>query len=235
MTPPGAGAEGSPVKPPRTPPKIMVAGVGNIFLSDDGFGVEVATRLAREELPPGVEVVDVGIRGMHLAYQLLDGYDVLILVDTTQRGGPPGTLYVIEPDMAKTVGNDPGIDRPLVDAHGMEPDTVFALLGSLRRGVGLEDSSVGRILVVGCEPASMDDGMGLTPQVAAAVDGAVRTVVDLVRELQTETGEGDSDDQTIRAGGAAGGRGDGGGAVTAGRGAVPEDSGDVTAEVGGAR
>ncbi len=230
-----AGTPGTPDTGVRTPPKILVAGVGNIFFSDDAFGVEVAGKLARETLPAGVQVLDIGIRGVHLAYQLLDGYDVLILVDTTQRGGPPGTLYVIEPDMARTDNPDPGIERPLVDVHGMEPDTVFALLGSLRRGVGMEDSSVGRILVVGCEPSCMDEGMGLTPEVEAAVDGAVRTVVDLVKELQTETGKGDSDAETIRVGRAARGRGDGSGAVAAGRGAVPQDPGDVTAEVGGAR
>lgn len=78
--------------------RTLVAGVGNIFLGDDGFGVEVARRLAAEPLPEQVEVADIGVRGVHLAYQLLDGYDTLVLVDATTRGGAPGTLYLIEPD-----------------------------------------------------------------------------------------------------------------------------------------
>ena len=82
---------------------ILVAGIGNIFLTDDGFGVEVASRLARQSLPPGVRVADFGIRGVHLAYELLDGYDGLILIDAVPMGEPPGTLAVIEPD-----ADDPG-------------------------------------------------------------------------------------------------------------------------------
>jgi hydrogenase maturation protease len=79
-------------------PRILVAGVGNVFRGDDGFGVAVARRLAHEPLPPGVELRDYGVRGVHLAYELLDGYDLLVLVDAVTRGSPPGTLYVIEPD-----------------------------------------------------------------------------------------------------------------------------------------
>jgi hydrogenase maturation protease len=164
--------------------RVLVAGVGNIFLSDDGFGVEVASRLAATQLPDWVQVVDYGIRGMHLAYDLAnaDGYETTILVDATPRGGEPGTVYVIEPDLrpqprtaeAAAAGN------PLFNAHGMQPDVIFAMLDML-------GAQAGRVLVVGCEPASVEEGMGLSEPVAAAVDQAVRVVLDLV----AKTGPGD--------------------------------------------
>ncbi|GGW49925.1 hydrogenase maturation protease [Streptomyces xantholiticus] len=158
-------------------PRTLVAGVGNIFLGDDGFGVEVARRLAQEELPPDVEVADIGIRGVHLAYQLLDGYDTLVIVDATARGSEAGTLYLIEPGA-------PG-DRPLaedvpLDGHRMSPDAVLALLDTLCAGTGATPPR--RTLVVGCEPAVIDEVIGLSPQVEAAVPGAVRMVTDLVRK-----------------------------------------------------
>jgi hydrogenase maturation protease len=157
--------------------RVLVAGVGNIFLSDDGFGVEVASRLAGTDLPDWVQVVDYGIRGMHLAYDLAsaDGYQTTILVDATPRGGEPGTVYVIEPELqpqrrtaeAAIAGN------PLFNAHGMQPDVVFGMLDML-------GGQAGRVLVVGCEPASVDEGIGLSGPVAAAVDEAVLVVLDLV-------------------------------------------------------
>jgi len=156
--------------------RVLVAGAGNIFLSDDAFGVEVARRLADIPVPDGVEIADVGIRGVHLAYQLLDGYDLLILVDALQRGGEPGTVYLIEPDLdaaAPVGGGDPG--QPPVDAHGMTPDAVFATLKSL-------GGTVGKALVVGCEPADLSEGIGLSPVVAAAVQPAAETVLDLLAE-----------------------------------------------------
>jgi hydrogenase maturation protease len=154
--------------------RILVAGVGNVLCSDDGFGSEVAARLlARpDDVPAGVEVVDVGIRGVHLAYQLLDGYDVLLIVDTTHRDGPPGTLYLLEHDLTVGTGADP-------DPHGMSPDAVLALLDPLTRdtatGRGARDV-VGRVLVLGCEPADLEPGMGLSTPVRAAVDEAVTAV-----------------------------------------------------------
>jgi hydrogenase maturation protease len=150
--------------------KVLVAGVGNIFLGDDGFGVEVANRLADDQFPPGVKVGDFGIGGVHLAFELLDGYDAAILVDAVPRGGEPGTVYVIEPEVdgADGVG--------LVDAHGMEPESVLGLLGRL-------GGEVGTIRIVGCEPATVDEGMGLSPAVAGAVDEAVGVVRTLVAEL----------------------------------------------------
>ncbi|MFJ3582045.1 hydrogenase maturation protease [Streptomyces sp. NPDC090127] len=158
--------------------RTLVAGVGNIFLGDDGFGVETVRRLTPDRLPPHVDVADVGIRGVHLAYQLLDGWDTLVLVDVTARGGEPGTLYVIdasEPaERAATTGTPP------LDGHRMTPDAVLALLDTLCAGTGATPPR--RILLVGCEPACLDEGIGLSPQVAAAVPEAVRTVTELVRQ-----------------------------------------------------
>src|SRR6476661_2103049 len=105
-------------------PSILIAGIGNIFLGDDAFGVEVAQRLTQRSWPTGVRVEDFGIRGFDLAYAILDGYDVTILVDATPRGGDPGTLYLIEPDlnMAGGVGIEP---------HGMDPVKVLQLVKTL--------------------------------------------------------------------------------------------------------
>jgi len=163
--------------------RTLVACLGNIFLSDDGFGVEVARRLGRCQLPGGVRVTDYGIRGMHLAYDLAEGFDSTILVDATQRGGEPGTVYLIEPDPA-TDGTSPDPDpddgtaamlarMSLLNAHGMQPDLVLSLAGTL-------GAEAGRVLVVGCEPASLEEGIGLSAPVAAAVDDAVRMVTKLV-------------------------------------------------------
>lgn len=160
--------------------RILIAGIGNIFLGDDGFGVEVASRLAVADLPDWAQVVDYGIRGMHLAYDLASGYDSAILIDATPRGGAPGTIYVIEPDLAKPASVAAGegaaaalAGNPMFNAHGMQPDVVFGMLAML----GAETRHV---LVVGCEPASVDYGTGLSEPVAAAVDEAVKVVLDLV-------------------------------------------------------
>jgi hydrogenase maturation protease len=178
---------------------MLVAGVGNIFLGDDGFGVEVARRLADADLPDWVQVADYGTSGMHLAYDLAAGYESTILIDAAPRGAEPGTVYVIEaerpgrPSAADPPGataaagaaTTPGAAAqaaapggPLAglqpfDAHGMQPDVVFGVLDML-------GADPGRVLVVGCEPASIDYRIGLSPPVAAAVDDAVRVVLDLV-------------------------------------------------------
>jgi hydrogenase maturation protease len=152
--------------------RALVAGVGNIFLGDDGFGVEVAVRLARRTMPEGVEVADFGIRGVHLAYELLDGCELLVLVDAAARGLDPGTVSVIEVDPTVPEGTPeggPGIASAPMDAHGLEPHAVLALLASL-------GGSVGRVLVVACEPAETAEGIGLSPKVEAAVDDAVAAV-----------------------------------------------------------
>lgn len=153
-------------------PRTLVAGLGNIFFGDDGFGVEVAQRLASEQLPGGVKVADIGIRGVHLAYEMLDGYDTTILIDTVARGDVPGTIYVIEheSDGAVVAG---------VDAHGMNPDSVLALLDTL-------GGNPGRVLIVGCEPAEIEERIGLSEIVSGAVPEAVKLVKELLDRDQDE-------------------------------------------------
>ncbi|MFF2044364.1 hydrogenase maturation protease [Kitasatospora sp. NPDC058170] len=159
--------------------RVLVAGVGNIFLGDDGFGVETVGRLRARPLPEDVEVVDFGVRGVHLAYQLLDGYRTLILVDATMRGGPPGTVYLIEAD----AGPVEAADAALLDGHRMGPDAVLALLATLSAGTG--GTPPGRILVVGCEPESLEEGIGLSPAVDRAADHAVDLILRTVEEDRT--------------------------------------------------
>ncbi|MFD4736259.1 hydrogenase maturation protease [Streptomyces virginiae] len=168
--------------------RVLIAGIGNVFLGDDGFGVETVRALAEHPLPDGVEVVDFGVRGVHLAYQLLDGYDTLLLVDATARGGEPGTLYLIEADGGASTGPT-GAEAPpppALDGHQMSPDAVLALLDTLCAGTGATPPR--RTLVLGCEPAAVEEGIGLSPPVAAAVPEAVRTALDLVHgRLHDET------------------------------------------------
>jgi hydrogenase maturation protease len=160
--------------------RVLVAGIGNIFLGDDGFGVEAVQRLARLPLPPGVETVDTGVRGVHLAYQLLDGYDTVVLLDATRRGAPPGTVHVLDVLAADDAAPEAGAEAaPVVmDGHRMTPDAVLALLDTLSAGTG--GRRPGRIMVVGCEPADLDEGIGLSAPVTAALDEAVATVLALV-------------------------------------------------------
>lgn len=152
--------------------RVLVAGVGNVFLGDDGFGVEVVRRLSGRRLPDGVVVADYGIRGMHLAYDLLAaGYHTTVLVDAVSRGGTPGTLYLIEPDAE--------VADTTVNAHAMQPDAVLALLRQL-------GGAPGRVLVLGCESADLSEGIGLSPPVAAAVDGAARRVLALAERIVSD-------------------------------------------------
>jgi hydrogenase maturation protease len=154
--------------------RVLVAGIGNVFLGDDGFGVALADRLARRELPAGVEVVDYGIRGMDLAYALHDGWDAVLLLDATPRGRAPGTLYVIEPDLADLA--------PGVDAHGMDPVMVLGLAQAL-------GGPLPRVLVVGCEPQTVMRGdeedvvAAISEPVRAALDEGVRLVESLLEDL----------------------------------------------------
>jgi hydrogenase maturation protease len=155
---------------------ILVAGIGNIFLQDDGFGVEVAKRLADSELPEGVKVTDFGIRGVHLAYEMLDGgYDTTILIDAAPRGEAPGTVYLIEPDL----DNIDAQQSASMDAHSMDPQVVCATLKSL-------GGSPRRVLIVGCEPLVIDDGIGLSEPVGRAVEEAVRLVHSVVDDLAAD-------------------------------------------------
>jgi hydrogenase maturation protease len=155
-------------------PRILVAGIGNVFLGDDGFGVEVVARLGHRPLPEGVEVADYGIRGFDLACALLDGYDAAILVDAVPRGEPPGTLCVLEPELDEEEGSEP------MNAHGLDPMEVFRLV----RQFG---GTLPPTYVVGCEPTSMDaeseGSMELSQPVAAAVDEAVELVGALVDRI----------------------------------------------------
>jgi hydrogenase maturation protease len=163
--------------------RVLVAGIGNVFLGDDGFGVALADRFARRELPAGVEVVDFGIRGMDLAYALLDGWDAAVFLDATPRGEAPGTLYVIEPDV-EAIDVAP-------EAHGMDPVKVLALARAL-------DGPLPRVLVLGCEPLTRMDAESeeivatLTEPVLAALAEAERLLDALLEDLLNPAGEGGS-------------------------------------------
>ena len=159
-------------------PRILVAGVGNIFLGDDAFGCEVVRRMAGRPVPDGVEITDFGIRGVHLAYQLLDGYDLLVLVDAAPRGRAPGTVSLLEVELDKIEKTD----GPLVDAHGMEPVSILSMLASL-------GGNVKRVLVVVCEPQSTAEGIGLSAAVEAAVDPAVEIVQKVISGADETLGE----------------------------------------------
>jgi hydrogenase maturation protease len=160
--------------------RILVAGVGNVFLRDDAFGVEVVRLLAERPQPPGVQIRDYGIRGVHLAYELLNGYDLFVLVDAAPRGEAPGTVTVLEVDL-------PGPDAlPVIDAHSLTPDAIFGLLSSL-------GGHPGRSLVVACEPADTSPGMGLSDPVQAALPHAVAAVEEILHEHR-ELGENGAQD-----------------------------------------
>ncbi len=164
-----------------TRPRILIACIGNIFLGDDGFGVEVAKHLMQRVWPGEVCVVDFGIRGFDLAYALMDGYDVTIFVDATPRGGSPGTLYVIEPDLTELEAA--GTQAMIIETHGMNPVKVL----QMARSMGAQFK---RILLVGCEPETLgpdEEGlMGLSAAVEAAVNEAVPMIESLVNKLLNE-------------------------------------------------
>jgi hydrogenase maturation protease len=149
--------------------RILVAGVGNVFLRDDAFGVEVVRLLVERPQPPGVQIRDYGIRGVHLAYELLDGYDLFVLVDAAPRGEAPGTVSVLEVELPSPEA------QPVIDAHSLTPDAIFGLLSSL-------GGHPGRNLVVACEPAEVDPGMGLSDPVREALPHAVRAVEEILAQ-----------------------------------------------------
>ena len=172
--------------------RTLVAGIGNIFFGDDGFGVAVAERLAREPMPAGARVEDFGIRGVHLAYELLDGYDALVLVDAIALDDdPPGTLALLEIDAPDRSSAPTDLATPVVDAHTMSPDVVLGLLAGL-------GGTVGHVYVVGCQPGTLDDGIGLSASVAASVDAAARMVHDLLADVDAV--EADAPDLTVKEG-----------------------------------
>jgi hydrogenase maturation protease len=159
--------------------RILVAGIGNIFLGDDGFGSEVVRNTELPQDDPNVRVLDYGIRGMHLAYDLLEEWDTLVLVDAIPSRGSPGTLHVFQAD------HQPGSDAPGLDGHSMDPAAVFASL----RALGGDPPYT---VVVGCEAGSVEEGMGLTEPVARAVPRAVRAVEEIVAALQSPVPSGAS-------------------------------------------
>jgi hydrogenase maturation protease len=166
--------------------RVLIAGLGNIFEGDDGFGVEVVRRLAGTDRPDGVELRDFGIRGVHLAYQLLDPYDLVVIVDAVQRGEAPGTVYVIEHGPDETFAG-PADHAPLMDAHDLAPDAVLALVPRL-------GGTLGRVVVVGCEPATITPSMELSAPVAASVEKAAELVTALVLDAHSTA-------QALRVGG----------------------------------
>ena len=156
--------------------QILVAGIGNAWMRDDGFGGEVAKLLSERELPPGVHVVDFGSGGLDLAYEVMRGYDALILVDVSRQGGPAGTLYVMEADPADVDGQIE--DGQMLDPHGMDPQTVL-------RFVKYVGGWPGRVFVVACEPEVVEDvGLGLSDAVSAALGRAADVVLETIAELQ---------------------------------------------------
>jgi hydrogenase maturation protease len=177
-----------------TSPRILIAGIGNIFLGDDAFGVEVVHRLAGRSWPPGVRVVDFGIRGIDLTYALLDGCDVAILVDAVRRGQAPGTVYVIEPQGPADEGAQ---GPPLIEAHDLDPAKVLRLVASL-------GGQVRRVILVGCEPTPFDSQqdmqMEMSQPVRAVVDQAAALVESLVSRILQEEAPADRNATSQRPG-----------------------------------
>jgi hydrogenase maturation protease len=155
--------------------QILIAGVGNAWMRDDGFGGEVVAALEKRPLPDGVSVLDFGTGGLNLAYEVMRGYDGLILIDASQQGEPPGTLYVMEADENSV---EAGIeDGEMIDPHAMDPKSVLRFV----RTVG---GWPGKVMVIGCEPLEIEEaGMGLSEPVAAAVAPAVDLVLETAAEL----------------------------------------------------
>jgi hydrogenase maturation protease len=158
--------------------RILVAGIGNAWLRDDGFGGEVATRLGERELPAEAAVFDFGTGGLDLAYEVMRGYDALILLDVSRQGGEPGTLYVMEADEDDV---EAGIeDGQVLNPHGMDPQTVLRFVKTL-------GAWPGKVVVIACEPAVVEEmGFGLSDEVAGAVDAAVDLVLETVEQLRSD-------------------------------------------------
>ena len=159
--------------------QILVAGIGNAWLRDDGFGGEVAKQLTERELPDGVTVLDFGSGGLDLAYEVMRGYDALVLIDVSRQGGPPGTLYVMEAQEADVDGSIE--DGQILNPHAMDPQTVL-------RFVKYVGGWPGRVFVVACEPEVVEDvGFGLSDAVSGALARAADVVLETVAELQAQT------------------------------------------------
>ena len=158
--------------------QILVAGVGNAFLQDDGFGSAVAERLSKRELPAEAAVFDFGTGGLDLAYEVMRGYDGLILIDVSRQGGDPGTLYVMEADEDEV---EAGLeDGQVINPHAMDPQTVLRFVKSL-------GAWPGKVVVIACEPTVVEEmGMGLSPAVEVAVEGAIDLVLSTIEELRSD-------------------------------------------------
>jgi hydrogenase maturation protease len=156
---------------------ILIAGVGNAWLRDDGFGGEVARRLSALELPAGVSVMDAGTGGLDLAYEVMRGYDALVILDVSPQGGEPGTLYVMEPDEEAVPGAIE--DGDVINPHAMDPQTVLRFVKSV-------GAWPGKVVVIACEPEQVSEmGWGLSDRVQGAVDRAVALVLETVAELRS--------------------------------------------------
>jgi hydrogenase maturation protease len=156
-------------------PRILVAGIGNIFHGDDGFGVEVARRLMSRELPAAARVVDFGVRGLDLVYAMQDGYETTILIDAFPHGQPPGTVSLVKPD-TEQIPDGPG---NLVEPHSMNPMNVLRMAKAM-------NGSLNQVLLIGCEPATLggDEGrMGLSEPVEQAIEKAVNATEALVKRI----------------------------------------------------
>jgi hydrogenase maturation protease len=156
--------------------RTLVAGVGNVFLGDDAFGVEVVRLLGEQPREDGVEIRDFGIRGVHLAYELLNGCDLFVLIDAAPRGEKPGTVTVVDVELPDRAS----MTSPVIDAHSLTPDSIFALLVSL-------GGRPGRSLLVACEPADVSAGMGLSEPVTEALPHAVRAVREILAQAAADT------------------------------------------------
>jgi hydrogenase maturation protease len=156
---------------------ILIAGVGNAWLRDDGFGGEVARRLSEVELPAGVSVMDAGTGGLDLAYEVMRGYDALVILDVSPQGGEPGTLYVMEPDEDAVPGQI--VDGDVINPHAMDPQTVLRFVKSI-------GAWPGKVVVIACEPEQVSEmGWGLSERVQGAVARAVALVLETVDELRS--------------------------------------------------
>ncbi len=161
------------------PKQVLIAGIGNAWQRDDGFGSEVARRLEGRELPDGIAVIDFGTGGLDLAYQVMYGYDGLLMIDVSRQGGSPGTLYVMEVDEDEVPGGSVE-DGEVLNPHAMDPETVL-------RFIKITGGWPGKVVIVACEPETVEEmGVGLTPVVEEAVERAVELVLETAKELLTD-------------------------------------------------
>ncbi len=170
------------------PKQVLIAGIGNTWQRDDGFGSEVARRLEAREMPEGVAVIDFGTGGLDLAYQVMYGYDGLVMIDISRQGGSPGTLYVMEIDEDDVTS---GVeDGDALNPHAMDPETVL-------RFIKLTGGWPGKVVIVACEPLTVEEmGVGLSPVVEEAVDRAVDLALDTAKELLTDEAYASLDEKT---------------------------------------